>query len=86
MSIQLTRVASGSETSSFRLFIDDEAITDTIKVGTTGDWDTYSVITAKTSKLKKGSQILKIAVTGSYVNIDHIKFHREPLAFQNRFN
>ncbi|HPW94927.1 MAG TPA: family 43 glycosylhydrolase, partial [Fibrobacteraceae bacterium] len=68
------RVASGSETSSFRLFIDDEAITDTIKVETTGDWDTYSVITAKTSKLKKGSQILKIAVTGSYVNIDHIKF------------
>ena len=67
-------VASGSDGSSFRLFIDDQAITDTLKVANGGDWDTYSVVTGKTTALTAGSHVLKIAITGSYVNIDNIKF------------
>ncbi len=67
-------VASGSDGSSFRLFIDDQAITDTIKIANGGDWDTYSAVTGKTTALTAGSHVLKIAITGSYANIDNIKF------------
>lgn len=68
------RVASGNETSSFRLFLDDKAITDTIKVKSGGDWDTYSTITMVTSKITKGPSVLKLLITGSFVNIDYLKF------------
>ncbi|MFA6341834.1 MAG: endo-1,4-beta-xylanase [Fibrobacteraceae bacterium] len=67
-------VSSGSDGSSFRLFIDDQAITDTVKVTNGGDWDTYSTVTGKTTALTAGPHILKIAITGSSVNIDNIKF------------
>ena len=66
-------VSSGSDGSSFRLFIDDQAITDTIKVANGGDWDTYSVVSGQTTALTVGSHILKIAITGANVNIDNIK-------------
>jgi hypothetical protein len=65
------RVASGGDNSSFRLFLDDEPIADTIKAENTGDWDTYKTISAKTIKLSKGEHILKLLITGSYVNIDN---------------
>src|SRR5690554_954864 len=68
------RVASGGDNSSFRLFIDDVAITDTIKVENTGDWETYTTVSMVTSKLSKGAHVLKLEITGSYVNIDNLKF------------
>ncbi|MCK9181497.1 MAG: endo-1,4-beta-xylanase [Fibrobacteraceae bacterium] len=67
-------VASGSDGSSFRLFIDDQAITDTVKLTKGADWDTYSTISGQTTALTAGSHILKIAITGDYTNIDNIKF------------
>lgn len=72
-------VASGSDNSSFRLFLDDKAITDTIKIENTGDWNTYNTISAKTIKLSKGKQILKLLITGSYINIDNLKFTEETI-------
>jgi len=68
-------VSSGSGSSSFRLFLDNEAITDTVKVPDGGgDWGTYSVVTGVTSALPAGTHVFKIAITGSYVNIDKIVF------------
>lgn len=67
-------VSSGSESSSFRLFLDNEAISDTVKVPDGGDWKTYSVVTGVTSALSAGTHVFKIAITGSYVNIDKIVF------------
>lgn len=69
------RVASGSENSSFRLFIGDQAITDTVKVPAGADWDTYSDVEIKTSKLTKGTHVIKLAITGSYVNIDWLELN-----------
>ena len=66
-------VASGSKNSSFQLFLDSTAITDTVKVDSTS-WTTYSVISGTTKALSAGSHVLKIAITGSYVNIDKITF------------
>lgn len=68
------KVSSGLENSSFRLFLDNEAITDTITAPKGEDWDTYGEIGGETVQLPKGEHILRLAITGSYVNIDWIKF------------
>jgi hypothetical protein len=73
------RVASGSTTSSFQLFLDDKAITDTIKVPQTAEdnWDTYTQIQGDLSSLTAGEHVLKVLITGSYVNIDWIALGEE---------
>ena len=66
-------VASGSKTSSFQLFLDSAAITDTVKVDS-ASWTTYSAVSGTTKTLAAGTHVLKIAITGSYVNIDRVTF------------
>ncbi len=67
-------VATGLEGGSFRLFLDGKAVSDTIPVPQGEDWNTYATIDGETSELAKGEHILKIQFTGSYVNLDWIKF------------
>lgn len=66
-------VASGSKSSSFQMFLDDVAITDTVKVDSSS-WTDYSTASGTTKALATGAHVLKIAITGSYVNIDKIVF------------
>jgi GH35 family endo-1,4-beta-xylanase len=67
--------ASGVDGSSIQLFLDGQAITDTIKIANGGNWDTYGTVTGTTTNaLSAGSHILKLAITGGYGNIDNIKF------------
>jgi hypothetical protein len=80
------RVSSGSETSSFQLFLGDKAITDTIKIETTGDWDTYVEIEGTTSAISSGEQVLKLLITGSYVNIDWIEFGEKSNSISKTFD
>jgi hypothetical protein len=70
------RVASGNATSSFQLFLDGEAITDTIKVPQTAEesWDTYEVIEGELKSLAAGKHVLKLLVTGSFFDIDWLQF------------
>lgn len=68
------RTANGLEGGSFRLFLDGKAVSDTIPVPQGEDWNTYATIDGETSELAKGEHILKIQFTGSYVNLDWIKF------------
>jgi GH35 family endo-1,4-beta-xylanase len=70
-------VASGADASSFRLYMDDNAITDQIEVANGGNWQTYSTISGNTTALSTGTHILKIEITGSYVDIDKIRFTQE---------
>ena len=69
-------VSSGYNTSSFRLYVDDVPITDTISVPQTGEekWDTYVEIGGKVDSVSVGKHILKIEVTGAYFNLDYIIF------------
>ncbi|MBR5692758.1 MAG: carbohydrate-binding protein [Fibrobacter sp.] len=67
-------VATGLEGGSFRLFLDGKAITDTIPVPQGEDWNTYATIDGETSEIEKGDHVLKIQFTGSYVNMDWIRF------------
>ena len=67
-------VASGSDGSSFKLYIDDEAISEAIKVKNSGDWQTFREYTGKTGSLSKGKHILKVGIEADYVNIDKVEF------------
>lgn len=70
----LANVATGLEGSSFRLFVDGKAVTDTIAVTAGEDWVTYTTIEGETAELTAGEHVLRIAITGAYLNIDWIKF------------
>ena len=75
----IARISSGSDNSSFRLYVDGEPVTDTVRVANGGDWDTYremivGTIDLSARKISTGSHVLKIEITGNYVNLDWIKF------------
>lgn len=67
-------VASGSETSGLRLSLDGKTISDSVKIPSTESWDDYSPIEISTANLGAGNHVLKLDITGSYVNIDWMEF------------
>lgn len=67
-------VSSGAENSSFMLYVDGNAVTDTIVVPQGDDWDTYKDVNGKIAKITKGDHVLRVKITGSFVNLDWIKF------------
>ncbi len=69
-------VASGLDGSGFKLFIDGKAVTDTVKIPKGEDWDTYGTVDGKIGKVTSGKHVLKVQLTGSYANIDWIRFGR----------
>lgn len=68
------RVACGLNTSGFKLLLDDKDVSGEIEVPNTEDWDTYTIIKGKTKELMEGEHILKVQLTGSYANLDWIRF------------
>ena len=70
----LANVATGLEGSSFQLFMDGKAISDTIVAPKGEDWNTYGTVEGKTTALEAGEHVLRVAITGAYLNIDWIKF------------
>ena len=69
-------VASGSTSSSFKLLVDGEPVTDAIAVPQTADndWSVYEVIEAGSTTLSAGEHTVRLVITGSYVNIDWFAF------------
>lgn len=67
-------VSSGLDVGSFLIYIDDKLVSDTIKIPKGADWDTYQYVEGKISNVTKGKHDLKIALTGTYANIDWIIF------------
>ena len=68
-------IATAYETSGMQLFVDDKAITDAItfeKVDSV--WTTYKVVDIGSVELKKGEHVLKLLITGGYLNVDWIQF------------
>ena len=68
-------VATAFETSAMQLFIDDKEITESVvapKVDSV--WTTYKVIDVGSVELKKGEHVLKLLITGGYLNVDWINF------------
>jgi hypothetical protein len=69
-------VSSANENSSFKLYVDDIAITDEMLVPKTGEdsWDTYQEIGGKVDSVYIGKHILKVEVVGGWFNLDYIVF------------
>ncbi len=68
-------VATASETSSFMLLVDNEAVTDTVVVPKTDTtWDVYKEVDVGTVELKQGEHVIRLLITGDYLNIDWIQF------------
>lgn len=67
-------VANGLEGGSIRLFIDGKAVTDTIAVPQTDDWNTYTLMDGETAEIAKGDHVLRVLFTGNYTNMDWIQF------------
>ena len=68
-------VATASETSSFMLLVDNDAVTDTIAVPKTDStWNVYKEIDVGTVELKQGEHVLRLLITGDYLNVDWIQF------------
>ena len=68
-------VATAFETSAMQLFIDDKEITESVvfpKVDSV--WTTYKVIDVGSVELKKGEHVLKLLITGGYLNVDWLQF------------
>lgn len=71
-------VASGSESSGFSLLLDDKEIVPSVKVPKTGDdWSTYKIIELGTVSLKAGKHVLKVLISGNYVNLDWFEFQKD---------
>lgn len=68
------KVASGLDFSSFRLLVDGKAVSDTIKIPQTANWNTYTYVNGSTNTIEKGEHILRLLITGAYANIDWIAF------------
>ena len=69
-------IATAYETSGMQLFIDDKAITDAITFDKIDSvWTTYKVVDIGSVDLKKGEHVLKLLITGGYLNVDWINFN-----------
>ena len=66
--------ASGSKTSSILFTVDGNALSDTVKIPQTDTtWNVYKLIDGGSVKLTEGSHIIRLSITGSYVNVDWFK-------------
>ena len=73
--IIVANLATASETSSLQLFVDEKAVTDSIvvpKIDTT--WNVYKEVEFGKVSLSKGEHVLRLMITGAYVNVDWISF------------
>ncbi len=70
------RYAAGGNGSGIRLFLDGEPLTDTVSLPQTKEdaWSEYAELAAGKVTLPAGEHVLKLLVTGSYANLDWIRF------------
>lgn len=69
-------VATPFETAGLQLFIDDKPITESITGLKTDEekFDVYKEMELGSVELKKGTYVLKLLITGTYLNVDWVKF------------
>ena len=69
-------VATPFETAGLQLFIDGEPITESVTGLKTDEekFDVYKELEIGSVELKKGEHVLKLLITGQYLNVDWLKF------------
>ncbi|MCR5029280.1 MAG: carbohydrate-binding protein [Fibrobacter sp.] len=68
--------ATGLASSSIQLYLDGELLVDTLDLPQTAEdsWSVYEDVSADSVALSAGEHVLKVLITGSYVNLDYIEF------------
>ena len=77
-----SRVASGNNGAAFTLYMDNTFIIPGddgtpggfVNVPNTGDWETFTTVETKLNKLSKGVHVLKLEITGDWVDLDYMDF------------
>ena len=68
-------VASGSETSALQFAVDGKDVTEEFTVPKTGDdWSVYQKVKVGEVELTAGEHLVRMYITGSYVNVDWFAF------------
>ena len=69
-------MATPSENAGVKLYIDGKVVADEIIAEQNGenDWNTYTVVKAKTSEIAAGEHALKVEIVGNNVNVDWLEF------------
>ena len=78
-------VSSGSDNSSFLVSLDNRTLVDTVKVPNGGSWDLYNTMEVGTVNLTAGEHLLRLTITGSYVNIDWLQFSQHDATGEELF-
>lgn len=92
-----SKVASGVNGAAFTFYLDNSFIVPGddgtpggfVKVPNTGDWNTFEIVETKLNKLSKGTHVLKVEITGDWVDIDCFTFRcvnptgAEPISAEN---
>lgn len=76
-------VASGSNGSAFTLYMDNTFIIPGadgtpggfIEVPNTGSWEDFTTVKSSLNKLTKGVHVLKVEITGDWVDLDKLEFN-----------
>lgn len=76
-------VASGNNGAAFTLYMDNTLIIPGedgtpggfIDVPKTGDWETFTTVKKELYKLTKGVHVLKVEITGDFLDLDFLKFN-----------
>lgn len=79
-----SRVASGNSGAAFTLYMDNQFIIPGadgtpggfVEVPNTGDWETFTTVKTKLNKLTKGTHVLKLEITGDWVDIDYLEIKK----------
>lgn len=77
-----SRVASGADGAAFTFYLDNNFIVPGddgtpggfVNVPNTGNWETFTMVETKLNKLSKGTHVLKVEITGDWVDIDYFNF------------
>ena len=78
--------ASGSESSGFSLLLDDKELIPARTLPKTGeDWSVYEDVELGSVKLDAGKHVLKLLITGNFVNIDWIEFADPSTSIRTNF-
>ena len=78
--------ASGSESSGLSVLLDDKELVPATTLAKTGeDWDVYKTVNLGNFDLTVGKHVLKILITGNYVNIDWLDFFEEYTSVRPKF-
>lgn len=73
--VSVSTAGEGSS-GSFQLLMDGKAVTGEVTVPGTGSYQTYADVVARTSEISAGKHTLQLKITGSWFNIDKLKFEK----------